>query len=70
MPVWALQPQDGDYPGGLAEFAELAEQRPGWSARVLPGGMHVMHTHREELLAELRELLETISADVGAPVGG
>lgn len=59
-PVWALQPQDGDYSRGFAAFAQLAQERPGWEARVLPGAMHVMHTHREELLEHLREMLATM----------
>lgn len=59
-PVWALQPQDGDYSRGFAAFAQLAQERPGWEARVLPGAMHVMHTHREEVLEHLREMLATM----------
>ncbi|MDO5711811.1 MAG: hypothetical protein Q4P32_08760, partial [Micrococcales bacterium] len=60
IPVWALQPEEGDYDGGFAAFSELAQQRPGWSARTLEGGMHVVHTHREEVLEQLRSLLETL----------
>ncbi len=60
VPVWSLQPAEGDFAGSYESFAQLARQRPGWAARLLPGDLHLPQANPALIAAELTDLLATL----------
>lgn len=70
VPVGVIQPAEGDYGSGAAEFAIETASDPGIRVTWMPGGGTVQHTHYRELAAMLnQQFRDLIAVRQQAPVG-